>query len=79
MIHVIDILAKTTCIMYTLMGLLESFLLFLLYRALQDTDTAIKLKEEWPKGHFRRGKALMGLGVCYLVLRLQYTTCFLLS
>ena len=32
-------------------------------RALDDANVAIKLKPDWPKGHFRRGKALVGLEV----------------
>lgn len=30
-------------------------------KALEDASTAIKLKSDWPKGHFRKGKALAGL------------------
>ena len=32
-------------------------------RALEDASTAINLKSDWPKGHFRKGKALAGLEV----------------
>ncbi len=41
----------------------------LIIRGLSDADSAIQLKSDWPKGHFRRGKALIGLKVCY------YCTC----
>lgn len=30
--------------------------------ALVDADAVIQLKRPWSKGHFRKGKALMGLG-----------------
>eukprot|EP01006_Ploeotia_vitrea_P056673 TRINITY_DN68116_c1_g1_i1.p1 TRINITY_DN68116_c1_g1~~TRINITY_DN68116_c1_g1_i1.p1 ORF type:complete len:659 (+),score=100.44 TRINITY_DN68116_c1_g1_i1:67-2043(+) len=31
--------------------------------ALSDADTCIKLKPDWPKGYYRRGEALSGLGL----------------
>ena len=40
-------------------------------KALQDADVAISLAPDWPKGYFRRGRALSGLKVlifnCYCV------------
>lgn len=33
-------------------------------KALQDADVAISLAPDWPKGYFRRGRALAGLKVC---------------
>ena len=35
-------------------------------KALQDADMAISLAPDWPKGYFRRGRALAGLKVCFL-------------
>ena len=32
-------------------------------KALQDADVAISLAPDWPKGYFRRGRALAGLKV----------------
>lgn len=32
-------------------------------KALQDADIAISLAPEWPKGYFRRGRALAGIKV----------------
>lgn len=32
-------------------------------RALSDAEKAIELSSEWPKGYFRRGRALLGLGM----------------
>ena len=32
-------------------------------KALQDADVAISLAQDWPKGYFRRGRALTGLKV----------------
>ncbi|KAF2350094.1 RNA recognition motif domain [Trinorchestia longiramus] len=32
-------------------------------KALNDADKAIQLSPDWPKGHFRRGRALCGLGL----------------
>ena len=36
------------------------------FRALEDSDAAIELSPEWPKGYFRKGRALTGLKVCCL-------------
>ena len=33
------------------------------FRALKDADRAVKLAPEWPKGYFRKGRALAGLKV----------------
>ena len=33
------------------------------FRALKDAEKAISLSSEWPKGHFRKGRALAGLKV----------------
>ena len=35
-----------------------------LFSALQDANEALRINEDWPKGHFRKGKALVGLQVC---------------
>ena len=32
-------------------------------KALKDAEKAIKLDQFWPKGHFRKGRALAGLKV----------------
>lgn len=32
-------------------------------KALQDADVAISLAPDWPKGYFRRGRALAGIKV----------------
>jgi len=37
--------------------------IFLYFRALTDSDSAIRLAPEWPKGFFRKGRALTGLKV----------------
>jgi len=34
-------------------------------KALQDADVAISLAPDWPKGYFRRGRALAGLKVLF--------------
>lgn len=36
-------------------------------KALQDADIAISLAPDWPKGYFRRGRALAGIKVYQLV------------
>jgi len=33
------------------------------YRALKDANKVISLASDWPKGYFRKGKALAGLKV----------------
>ena len=37
-------------------------------KALQDADVAISLAPDWPKGYFRRGRALAGLKVFLIVI-----------
>ena len=37
-------------------------------KALQDADVAISLAPDWPKGYFRRGRALAGLKVLVIVI-----------
>ena len=34
--------------------------------ALGDANSAIKLNPDWPKGYFRKAKALVGLGVSFV-------------
>lgn len=34
------------------------------FRALADANRAISIAPDWPKGYFRKGKALVGLKVC---------------
>jgi len=36
-------------------------------RALKDANKVISLASDWPKGYFRKGKALAGLKVCTLI------------
>lgn len=38
-------------------------MLMFLFRALKDAEKAIHLSKEWPKGYFRKGRALAGLRV----------------
>ena len=38
------------------------------HRAIQDADKAILLSPQWPKGYFRRGRALLGLSVSISLL-----------
>ena len=38
-----------------------------LFRALKDAEKAIKLSKDWPKGYFRKGRALAGLNVSHSV------------
>lgn len=37
-------------------------------KALQDADVAISLAPDWPKGYFRRGRALAGLKVLFVTM-----------
>ena len=37
-------------------------------RALKDAECAVTLAPEWPKGYFRKGRALAGLKVCAFLL-----------
>ena len=39
-----------------------------LFSALQDATEALRINEDWPKGHFRKGKALVGLKVCVCIV-----------
>lgn len=39
-----------------------------IFRALQDAEHAIFLAPEWPKGYFRKGRALAGIKVVYISL-----------
>ena len=41
-------------------------------KALQDADVAISLAPDWPKGYFRRGRALAGLKVHFLMLSTNF-------
>jgi len=41
-------------------------------KALQDADVAISLAPDWPKGYFRRGRALAGLKVLFLMLSTNF-------
>ena len=34
-----------------------------IFRALKDAEKAISLADKWPKGYFRKGRALAGLRV----------------
>lgn len=36
---------------------------FCFLRALKDAEKAIRLAKDWPKGYFRKGRALAGLNV----------------
>ena len=38
-----------------------------LFRALKDAEKAITLAKDWPKGYFRKGRALSGLRVSILL------------
>ena len=38
-------------------------LIYYFYRALKDADKAVHLAPDWPKGYFRKGRALAGLKV----------------
>ena len=40
---------------------------FIFIRALKDAESAILLSSTWPKGHFRKGRALTGLKVITLI------------
>lgn len=42
-------------------------LLYVCRRALKDANKVISLASDWPKGYFRKGKALAGLKVCIVV------------
>ena len=46
-----------------------------LFRALKDAEKAIKLSKDWPKGYFRKGRALAGLNVSQCVFCLS-VCCF---
>lgn len=35
------------------------------FRALRDAEKAISLDKDWPKGYFRKGRALAGLKVSF--------------
>lgn len=39
------------------------------FRALKDAERAILLQKDWPKGYFRKGRALAGLRVRFLLLK----------
>lgn len=39
-------------------------------RALKDAERAILLQKDWPKGYFRKGRALAGLRVRFLLKNL---------
>ena len=36
---------------------------FFIFSALRDAESAIRLAAQWPKGYFRKGRALTGLEV----------------
>lgn len=54
-------------VMNTVNNMTSTFLLnlmkFIVCRALADADEALKIKSDWPKGYFRKAKALAGLEV----------------
>lgn len=39
-------------------------------RALKDAERAILLQKDWPKGYFRKGRALAGLRVRFLLKKI---------
>ena len=43
-------------------------------KALQDADVAISLAPDWPKGYFRRGRALAGLKVLVSIMEIAQIT-----
>ena len=42
--------------------------IFSFFRALKDAERAITLAKDWPKGYFRKGRALSGLRVSIIIV-----------
>lgn len=52
----------------------NTFLCFM-FRALKDAERAIALAPDWPKGYFRKGRALAGLKVSFYMMRFIFYLC----
>ena len=61
-------------IMIIYLLLLLGMFVFCYFRALSDADNCIELATEWPKGYFRKGRALAGLKVSILRVCTKLTT-----